>query len=162
MKICRKFGHQYEASKKRCPVCRAEYKRNYYEANKEQIIEYDRNYQRNRRADEPLFKLKCDIRNLINCAFKNQGFKKNTKTATILGCDFETLEAHLIQTAKNNYGGKYFPNRPYHIDHIIPVATATTEEELLKLNHYSNLQLLYPQHNRAKSDQLNWKIPRVF
>ena len=229
MKTCRKFGHQYEDSKKCCPVCNVESKRKWYEANKvkvadnkrkyqienkakitednrrwkdsnpeyhrnyqrnwraenpeyqcnwqaenkeqyneyqrnwnaenkEQLIEYHRNYRRQRKADDPLFKLTCNIRNLINNAFKRQGFKKNTKTASILSCDFETLQAHLIQTAKNNYGGKYFPNRPYEIDHIIPVSSATTEEELLKLNHYSNLQLLYKQHNREKGDRLDWAL----
>ena len=36
----------------------------------------------------------------------------------------------------------------WDIDHIIPLSTATTEEELLKLNHFSNLQPLCSKINR--------------
>lgn len=120
-------------------------------ANSVRYREMQRKYHNERRKVDPLFKLSGNIRNLINGTFHKGGFaKKDTKTEAILGCDFDTLQSHLIQTAKNNYGGKYFPNRPYHIDHIIPVSSATTEEELIKLNHYTNLQLLYPRDNLRK------------
>jgi hypothetical protein len=136
---------------------RAQHKK-YYEENKERIKVRCRVYQDRRRAADPLFKLSGDVRSLIWRSFKNKGWRKSSKTQEILGCDFETLQAHLIQTAKANYGGKYFPKRPYHVDHIVPVSSSTTEEELIKLNHYTNLQYLYPQHNRQKSDKLDWKL----
>ena len=34
------------------------------------------------------------------------------------------------------------------VDHIIPLASTTNEDELLKLNHYTNLQPLCSYHNR--------------
>ena len=37
-----------------------------------------------------------------------------------------------------------------YIDHIVPLATATTENEVLKLCHYKNLQLLTAEDNLAK------------
>lgn len=47
------------------------------------------------------------------------------------------------------------------IDHIIPISTATTESDLFKLNHYTNLQLLYYKDNRfVKSDKLLWELDR--
>ena len=58
----------------------------------------------------------------------------------------------------NNNKMLYLYDEKYHIDHIIPVSIATNEEELLKLNHYTNLQLLYPKDNLSKSNQLNWTI----
>ena len=36
----------------------------------------------------------------------------------------------------------------WDIDHVIPISLAKTEEELLKLNHYSNLQPLCSKINR--------------
>ena len=36
----------------------------------------------------------------------------------------------------------------WDIDHIIPVSSAKTEEEILKLNHYTNLQPLCSKENR--------------
>ena len=44
-----------------------------------------------------------------------------------------------------------------HIDHIVPLSVAKTEAEVIKLNHYSNLQYLYASDNLEKSDSLDWK-----
>jgi hypothetical protein len=49
----------------------------------------------------------------------------------------------------DNYG-KYNGSEKFgwDVDHIIPKSSATTEEELLKLNHFSNLQPLCSYINR--------------
>ena len=56
----------------------------------------------------------------------------------------------------NNYGlwnGEL--NYGWDIDHIIPISSAKTEEEIIKLNHYSNLRPLCSQINRyVKKDKL--------
>ena len=40
-----------------------------------------------------------------------------------------------------------------HIDYVVPISLAETEEEILLLNHYSNLQLLKANENLAKSNR---------
>lgn len=125
--------------------------RKYQEANRERVAKYKKNYEKERRANNSLFKLSGNIRNLIRNSFNNKGWSKATRTQSILGCDFVTLEAHLISTALKNYG-YWLDCQEYHIDHIIPVSSATTEEELLKLNHYTNLQYLTPEDNLKKSN----------
>jgi hypothetical protein len=45
-----------------------------------------------------------------------------------------------------------------HIDHIIPISTAKTEQDVIKLNHYTNLQWLIDKDNLKKSNRLNWDI----
>ena len=51
-----------------------------------------------------------------------------------------------------NYGnpkdGIFEPNKTWDIDHIKPLSSFTTEQELLELNHYTNLQPLCSYENR--------------
>ena len=42
----------------------------------------------------------------------------------------------------------------WHIDHIIPISSATTEEEVYKLNHYTNLRPMWGSDNIRKSNKL--------
>ena len=189
MKTC-KSGHERSDELKLCKVCKAESKKAWDLANKdreavkkkvwvvenkdrkdakdkewrlensERNRENHRTYQANRRATDPLYKLTENIRNLINKSLRNKGYKKTSKAQTILGCDFETLDAHLTDTALTNYG-YWSAAEEYHVDHFIPLSSATTEAEINKRNHYTNLQYLYPHHNLAKRDKLDWTIPKI-
>ena len=48
-------------------------------------------------------------------------------------------------------------NHGWDIDHIIPVSTAKTEEDIIKLNHYTNLQPLCSYINRyVKKDIIRY------
>ena len=81
-------------------------------------------------------------------AFKRRGFRKNGRTEQILGCTFEELMKYL------NPPKDFFTNRSnYHIDHIIPLETAKTEEAAIRLSHHTNLQILTAEENLAKSDK---------
>ena len=42
----------------------------------------------------------------------------------------------------------------WHYDHIIPISNAKTEEEVNKLNHYTNFQPLWAKDNRFKSSKI--------
>lgn len=47
----------------------------------------------------------------------------------------------------------------WDIDHIIPLSSANTQEELVALNHYTNLQPLCSKVNRhIKKDNLNYEV----
>jgi 5-methylcytosine-specific restriction endonuclease McrA len=78
----------------------------------------------------------------------------------LVGCDFKTLQQHLEETWRLNYGTVY-NGEPIHIDHKIPLACATTEDEVLRLSLYTNLQYLKPEDNLLKSDKLDWAVPRT-
>jgi hypothetical protein len=53
----------------------------------------------------------------------------------------------------DNYGqGKN--NETWHIDHIIPISLAKTEEEVYKLNHYANLRPMWCSDNIRKSNKI--------
>lgn len=109
-------------------------------------------YNRKQRATNSLFNLTDRVRSRIYESYNQKGWRKTSKVQAILGCDFRTLDIHLIGTALRNYGC-YIEGEQYHIDHIIPLASAKTETDLLALNHYTNLQLLTPIDNMKKGSK---------
>ena len=50
----------------------------------------------------------------------------------------------------NNHG-----HNGWHIDHIYPLNKAKSEEDIYRLNHYTNLQPLWWYDNLKKSDKLS-------
>ena len=114
-------------------------------------------YINNRLKNDKLFKLSLNIRNLIRQSIKRNGYSKDSKTTDILGCSFEEFKLHIESFWEpwmnwGNHGNwNGLPteiNTAWDIDHKIPVSSATTEEELMNLNHYSNLQPLCSYTNR--------------
>lgn len=143
-----------------------EYQKEYNQANREKLKEYQQTnrakinswakiYQRERRRSDPLFRLKQVLR--VQSGRVKSKFGTKSRTAQLLGCTWEQAQTHLIQTAVTNYA-VYVENENYHVDHIIPLSSATTEEEAIALCHYTNLQLLTPEDNFAKSDRLDWQL----
>jgi hypothetical protein len=123
----------------------------YRDKNKETINEK----RRLRRGNDQLYRCKENIRCLIKESIKRKGFKKTSKTEEILGCSFEEFKIYLESKFEpwmtwDNYG-KYNGEENYgwDIDHIIPVREASSENEVMILNHFSNLQPLCSYINRV-------------
>lgn len=122
--------------------------------NKEKIRERKKLYARKKRKEDPLFKLKEGIRVLVKSSFKTKRMTKNNTTINILGCSVEDLKKFIESKFENwmtwenrgLYNGK--PNYGWDIDHIIPLNVAKTEDEVIALNHYTNLQPLCSYINR--------------
>lgn len=139
-----------------------EYREKHKEYHKEYMKKYNEKLKEKRKLNkkikskekEKISKMKKRIRCLINKSFIRKGYKKNTKTYEILNCDYETFYNHLMETFKNNYGYEWDGVEPVDIDHIMPLATAKTEEDVIKLCHYTNLQLLKRIENRKKSAKI--------
>ena len=133
--------------------------------NKEKIKLINNRYRKNRRLTDKNFKLTTNIRSLIVNSIHKNGYKKNSKTELILGCTFDEFKHHLESQFESwmnwgNYGnpkdGIFELNKTWDIDHIIPVSSAKTEDEIIKLNYYTNLQPLCSKVNRViKRDTLS-------
>ncbi len=67
----------------------------------------------------------------------------------------------MLKTFKDNYGYDWDGKEEVHIDHIIPISTAESEEDIVRLCHYSNLQLLKAEDNLEKSDKIDWKKGKI-
>jgi len=105
-------------------------------------------YNKKRLKNDQLYAFKYNVRKMMALAFRRCGYKKNSRTENLLCCTFEELMKYL------NPPKDFFTNRSkYHIDHIVPLETAKTEEDVIRLSHHTNLQILTAEENLAKSDK---------
>lgn len=142
-------------------------KHKYYKLNKEDIVDFQRKYyEKNkekkikhhteRMKNDSLYRFKHNTRSLIRGSFKRSikgMYKKAKQTEQILGCSMQ--EFILYIESKLKYGMSLGNHGEWHLDHIIPLATAKTEEEIIKLNHYTNFQPLWAKDNFSKGYKTN-------
>ncbi len=131
-----------------------EYISKWRDQNKERITITGNKYEKQRRQIDPVYKFSRDIRSLINGSFKRKGSKKPIKTEQILGCSINEFKNYIISKCTEGVTLEDFKREGYHIDHIIPLSIANSEEEILKLCHYTNLQPMWCKENLIKSDKI--------
>ena len=120
--------------------------RDYQKANLERRREYLR-----KRKEEPLFALAGRVRGNLLAAMRRNGFKKTSKTAEVLGCSWEDFKIYMESLFEP--GMTWEQSKDWSIDHVIPVASAATPEEVVSLGHYSNLMPVWNIVNFAKKDK---------
>jgi len=114
---------------------------------KEKVRRRDR-----RRMENPIYNFRKKLSNCIRNSFTRNGFTKESKTFNILGTEWDVVRKHFEDRFKegmtwDNYG-------EWHIDHIIPISLSRTPEDVIKLNHYTNLQPLWANENMDKSNAI--------
>ena len=130
----------------------SENSKNYYKNNKEVINKKIVKNNNSRKKIDALYKLRCSISSLISTSIKKQGYTKKSRTHQIIGCSYEEFKKHLerqftIGMTWENYG-------KWHLDHIYPVSLAKDEDDLMKLNHYTNFQPLWALENIKKRNKV--------
>ena len=132
----------------------------YYVENRKAIHKQKSKYRTERYNKDPLFRLQKLLSSSIRHSLTSVGSSKNGRPVhTLLDYTLQDLCDHLNQ----------FVDKPClmcqdtiltwensHIDHIIPISTATNEDEILELNQLCNLQLLCAPCNVKKSDNLEF------
>lgn len=124
---------------------RKAYKKRYDEKNRDRI-----NFtNRERYKNDILYRLKIVVKSAIKRMIRNQ--LSNSK---VLGCSYLEFKLHLESNFEpwmnwDNHGlynGEF--NYGWDLDHIVPISSAQSEEDIIKLNHYTNLQPLCSKINR--------------
>lgn len=130
----------------------AKYTRN----NKEKVNKLRRERNKKRKLEDPVFKFKEITKKLVQNSFKRglQNFQKRKRTEEILGCSVSKFTEYILSLCPKDITLKDFGKYGYHIDHIIPVSIAKSEEEVIKLCHYTNLQPLWWEDNIRKSNKI--------
>lgn len=126
----------------------------YYYKNKDIINKKASERQKRKRAENPQYRLKANLRSRISHAIRGKGGYKSANTEKLLGCTISELRDYLESKFQDgmtwdNYG-------KWHIDHIIPCDAfdLTIKEEQEKCFHYTNLQPLWAKDNIAKSNKV--------
>ena len=156
-----------------------EYKKEYYIKNKEEFLKRSKEWQKNnkeflkeynakyskenrdyltkqnkqKRNTDSIYKLKGTLRSRTYVAFKRSRWNKNSATEKMLGCNYETAHKHLERQFTK--GMSWDNHGKWHIDHIIPLSSAKTEEDLINLCHYTNLQPLWAEDNLSKGASID-------
>ena len=169
-------------SKRICKPCQKEYLKNRYlenrkeelkkskvnyQLNKDYIKERNGNYSKNNRdkinkrskkykeevlKKDPLWVIKNRVSAKIRRTLRNLGLVKSKNTSQILGCSLEEFKVHLENLFQE--GMSWENKNLWDIDHIIPLSFAENENEVMILNHYTNLRPLWRRENILKSDNI--------
>lgn len=127
-----------------------EYKKQYYQKNKEKIKARTVENIRKRRNNDPLFRVVESLRaNLYNAL---NGKAKGQRTLDYLTIDIDEFKRYIegkFQNGMNwdNYG-------EWHLDHIRPICLFdhSDEEQIKECWHYTNFQPLWKEDNLKKSN----------
>ena len=149
-KTCRKQRNLHYIEKTK------EYNKEYSSKNKDKILKYNSvwniKYSKKKYHINPQYRLICHLRSQLHAVL---GGGRSRRTLEVLGCSPEQLAQHLESQFQpwmtwENMGGRSVstPDTTWDVDHIIPLSSAQTEEDVYHLNHYTNLQPLCSYHNR--------------
>ena len=141
-----------------CDTCSKEYakqyRKKYYQQNKEKVkasVKLTRNYHSKQlRTNSLSFRIGLNMKSRMYTILKNKGFKKDKKMKDILGCSYTEF---IIYMESKFLKGMTWENHSlygWHIDHIIPLSSGKTQEEIQNLCHYTNLQPLWAKDNLKK------------
>jgi len=103
----------------------------------------------NRKKNDPIFALTKRLRAGIYRSLRGTKLKASLD---ILGCTQEEFKIHI--ESQFTEGMSWDKLSELHIDHIIPISSAETIDDLYKLNHYTNLQPLWAKDNLIKYNKI--------
>lgn len=113
-------------------------------------------YEREKRHSNPEYRFKTSFVHLMSLYRKKTGYTGGKGTWEMVGCDFETFLAHIQSQFEegmtmDNYGHR---GGCWNIDHIVPISTAKTNDDIERLNHYTNLRPMWASDNYKKNKKM--------
>lgn len=140
-----------------------EYKRKKYEAslrykekkeNREKIRNARRKNNKRKYHNNPMYRLEKILRAAFSKALNKNGYTKKARMHKVLGCSWDEFMKHIESQFTDGMNWDNAGQYGWHIDHIIPSSSAQTEEELVNLFHYTNLQPLWWDDNLKKRNKV--------
>lgn len=94
------------------------------------------------------------VRKRISGFMEIKKMTKRNKTFHMIGCTPQQLIAHIEKQFQPGMTWENWGVHGWHIDHRIPLDSGKTLEEVEKLCHYTNLQPMWAEENRKKSNKI--------
>ena len=142
------------------PQAQKERSEKYRETHKEQIKASNKryreenrqkrtDYERNRRQNDSVYRFRNSFTNLIRQYLRKHEYKGAKNVWDVVGCNFEEFLAYIQSQFQDGMTMENYGNGKdkWNIDHIIPICTAENDEDLERLNHYSNLRPMWSTDN---------------
>lgn len=107
-----------------------------------------------RRSATAKYKLINTMRSRLGEYLKQRGYKKDRRTFNVIGCTPTELRNHIESQFVEGMSWENYSHSTWHIDHIIPISSATNKDEIYKLSHYTNLRPLWAKDNYEKSNKI--------
>jgi hypothetical protein len=128
----------------------------YRKENGEKMRFLYRRWLKEKRTSDPTYSFLLRIRSRLYWYFKNNNmnYKINKDDMKMIGCSPTDLKLHLETQFVDGMSWDNYGQKGWHIDHIIPLSSAKTVEDVLTLNHYTNLQPLWETDNRKKGKKI--------
>jgi len=101
---------------------------------------------------DPIKYLQMLVRRRIRGIFIQKNLKKKLTCESIVGCSYLELKIYLESKFQTNMSWEN--QGDWHIDHVIPLSSAQTEEKIYNLCHYTNLQPLWAEDNLKKGSKI--------
>lgn len=133
-----------------------EYHREYRQNNKAELAIKKRERSKNRARIDPVYAMRVRIRGLISASIRNYGWTKKSRTHEILGCSYKEFVVHIEKQFTK--GMSWDRKSEIHIDHIVPLSSAKNEEDVLALNHFTNLRPMWAVANISKGASITHLI----
>jgi hypothetical protein len=127
-----------------------EIRKKYYHNNKESERKKNDFWRKQKMKEDGFFRMKRRLRDRVRDYMNGEHISKKTKD--IVGLDYKEFKTYISNKFTENMNWDNYGD--WHLDHIIPLCEAKTEEDLFKLNHYTNLQPLWAEDNLKKNRKL--------
>jgi predicted DNA-binding transcriptional regulator AlpA len=151
-RLKKNYSEWYEENKEH----RKQYLKEYREKNIDKIRKIKRDYEKNRKNSDPLYKLVANFRTAIWTVLKESNVDKYGHYFDVLQYTPEELIIHLEKQFKDdmtwdNYG-------IWHVDHKLPITSFDIQEmgddEFMKCWCLDNLQPMWGEENIRKSNKI--------
>lgn len=129
-------------------------KKKWKSENPDKVREYKKKNHKLRKQRDPFYRSIYNLRKRTAAYLKQMGVKKDSSMFTMVGCTPEEFRVYLESKFLEGMSWDNYGIDGWHIDHIIPISSANTLEDVKKLCHHTNFQPLWAEDNLKKSNKI--------